>query len=137
MTPLAYVDLLAIHAEETVQRQAGLPSERIPLRDVCRRDRHGRHAAVADEMQLAVETVPVRTYVAAVRAEQERADLVLEHCVHRGTAAADRIREPRAAHPVVGLELERHELEIRDLVAARADAAPRPTPRAERDSARC
>ena len=123
----------AVNAEVAVEREPGVNGKRIPQGDVRSRDRHGCHAARADEVELRVQLAPDRLDVARVAAEQLRHDRVLEQRVDRGAAVAHGIREAEPLRPVVGLDLERHELDVGDLVEAGADPAAGP-PHLTRDA---
>ena len=115
-----------MHAEVAVQRQSGGAGARVPECDVGCRDRDGGHAAGADEVELRVQLVPDRLDVVRVAAEKLGDDRVLEERPDRRAAVADGVCEAEAAHALVRLDLERHELDVGDLVEARADPPARP-----------
>src|SRR5438034_3510416 len=77
-------------------------------------------------MQLRVQLVPDRLDLPGVAADQLRRDLVLEQRTHRGASMPNRVGEPEARHALVRLDLERDELDMGYLVAARADSPSTP-----------
>src|SRR5581483_5626730 len=114
-------ELDAVAAEVAVEGQPLGAGEGVPERDVSRGDGNRSHARAANEVELRVQLVPDCLRVARIAPDELGGDLVLEQRPHGGAATAYGVREAEAGDPVLRLELERHELDVRDLIEAGAD----------------